>query len=135
MQKLDMHAPLAALALAAMTAGSGCASTPEGSGGLPTLTADSSTVQMTGIATGTLTAELGCIRLARADGPSRLVIWPHGTRLAGQQIALPNGKAVALGQSVTLGGGERDDVPTTMLASPLSGDCKGPYFIAADRIP
>ena len=134
MRNSDFQASIAAIAVAAMAVGSGCASAPIAHEALPTLTAQASFVQMTGLAEGTLMAERGCIRLTRIGGLSRLVIWPHGTQFSGRHIALPSGKSVPLGQTVTLGGGDRDDVPTTMLVSPLSAACGGPYFIAAERV-
>lgn len=137
MERRSRHGTIAALAMVAIAAGTGCASSLESQVTLPTLTMDSSTVQMTGMATGTLVEEGGCIRLTRPDGSSRLVIWPEGTRFVDdshQRIAFPNGKSVTVGQSVTLGGGERSELAPSTLASPASDRCTGPYFVAADRI-
>lgn len=128
---------VAATVLIAAYLSSGCTSTLESPAILPTLTTQASAVQMSGLRSGTLVNERGCIRLAHPTDASRLVIWPHGTRLmagATSQIILGNGKSMVVGQHVRLGGGERYDLPRSMLAAPPAPSCVGPYFIAADLI-
>lgn len=137
MRKREGRTSLVALALGAAVLSAGCASTLEAPASLPTLTAQASVVQMTGMASGSLVMDRGCVRLASASGASRLVVWPHGTRLTGDvpaRITLGNGKSMAIGQQVRLGGGERDDLPPSMLATAPAAACVGPYFIAADLI-
>lgn len=137
MKAKELDKPLAMLALSIAASTAGCASTPQTPAPLPVLTAEASAVQMTGMASGTLIADGGCIRLTRPTGPSRLVVWPSGTRFssgATQEITLSNSKSVVVGRPVRLGGGEREDLPKSMLAIPPAAFCPGPYFIAADLI-
>lgn len=114
---------------------SGCASSPTTP---PVATAmvmseDESRIQLTAMTSGTVVEEARCLRIKAANGTYALV-WPFGSRLASTgTVALPNGKAIRVGESVRLGGGLRDALPSS-LTGRTGAMCPGPYWIVADRI-
>lgn len=114
---------------------SGCASSPYAP---PVTTAmgmseDESRIQLTAMTSGTIVQEAGCLRIKAANG-SYALVWPFGSRIASTgTVALPNGKSVKVGESLRLGGGLRDTLPSS-LTGRTGAMCSGPYWIVADRI-
>lgn len=131
------HSRTMAASLVTALALQGCVSTgnrPTALHTLPLQTKPVDTVRPTGSATGTLVNVNGCLRIERGPRQSSLVVWPHGTRLSPDGragVTLPDGRSIAVGQRVTLGGGERPDLPSDLVAVPPHSSCTGPYFVAA----
>lgn len=90
---------------------------------------------------GTLVVEDGCLRVARPDRASVLIVWPAEATLRTDggmvRVADGRGRAVAqVGQPVRLGGGElsREAIsalPGRPLRAPLPPNCPAPYWLAA----
>lgn len=91
------------------------------------------TVNLTGLASGTLVEKNGCVRLARDASHSAMLLWSHNFELVklGASNAIrykPGGMVFGIGSRVKAGGGAIDAPPPNVLNLEVATRCGGPYI-------